>query len=168
MGNLPSRDTYLTQVLNDCMTGASPYTRTMRTHRAYPLLLGIAGALVLLTGTAAAQEATYTVTFEEVTSNCDKQAALSLGKGPLRITRQGENVQIYIPAAGVPVLRGTQRKGGKLKGAAKEDGAGGIRKRYTASGRADDGQIQILFIAELFRGDTSVCSQTWNVTGSQK
>ena len=120
---------------------------------------------MLLTGTAAAQEVTYTVTFEEVTSNCDQQTALSLGKSTLRITRQRENVQIHIPGAGVPVLRGTQRKGGKLKGTAKEEAAGGIRKRFTASGRADDGRLQLLFIAELFRGETSVCSQTWNVTG---
>lgn len=128
--------------------------------------------VLALAGDAAAQSGseTYDVAFESVTSNCDADAALSLTRGRLVLERDSKQVKLRL--AGLPVslpeLRGSQRRGGKLKAKATGTGSGGRRQRLTASGRVEDGTIQLLFIAELHGSDgKSVCSQTWDVTGKR-
>jgi hypothetical protein len=133
-----------------------------------------AALLVLLAGagTAAAQSAgeRYDVTFEGVTSNCTKDRVLALAKGSLVISSTDKEIKLRLERAAVtmPELVGSQRRGGKIKADATATDAQGRRQRLTASGRVEDGAIQLLFIAELYddKGG-SLCSQSWNVTGKR-
>lgn len=154
--------------MNDCVTGASKYTRNMLTHRAS--IIAFAGPLLLLAGMAgpaAAQDGSFSVTFEEVTSNCDaKETGIFQKKGSLQLTSTPGGVQLQI--TGLPVMRGIQRDGGKLKAEAKDTDGKGLRRHFRASGRAQKDEVHILVIAEFYRGDTSLCTQSWNVTGKRR
>lgn len=143
----------------------------MRTFKTQLSAVAVA-AVLAVAGTAAAQSESesYDVTFESVTSNCDADAALALAKGRLVLERDSKQVTLRL--AGLPVslpaLRGSQRRGGKLKAEATGTDARGRSQRLTASGRVEGGTIQLLFIAELRGADgKSVCSQTWDVTGKR-
>lgn len=131
------------------------------------LLVFVAGA-----GTAVAQSAgeRYDVTFESVTSNCTKDRELALAKGSLVVRSTDKEIKLRLERAAVlvPELVGSQRRGGKIKADATATDAKGRRQRITASGRVEDGAIQLLFIAELYddKGN-SLCSQSWNVTGKR-
>jgi hypothetical protein len=130
------------------------------------LLLLVAGA-----GSAAAQSAErYDVTFEGVTSNCAKDRELALAKGSLVINSTDKEIKLRLERTAVtmPELVGSQRRGGKIKADATATDAQGRRQRITASGRVEDGAIQLLFIAELYdEKGGSLCSQSWNVTGKR-
>jgi hypothetical protein len=133
-----------------------------------------AALLVFLAGaaTAAAQSAAerYDVTFEGVTSNCTKDRVLALAKGSLVISSTDKEIKLRLERAAVtvPELVGSQRRGGKIKADATATDAQGRRQRITASGRVEDGAIQLLFIAELYDDKgSSLCSQSWNVTGKR-
>ncbi len=133
-----------------------------------------AALLVLLAGagTAAAQSAgeRYDVTFEGVTSNCTKDRVLALAKGTLVISSTDKEIKLRLERTAVtmPELIGSQRRGGKIKADATATDAQGRRQRIMASGRVEDGALQLLFIAELYddKGG-SLCSQSWNVTGKR-
>lgn len=120
-----------------------------------------------LAGPAAAQEGSFHITFEQVTSNCDpKEAGIFQKKGSLQLTSTPGGVQLQI--TGLPVMRGTQRDGNKLKAEAKDTDGKGLRRHFRASGRARKNEVRILVIAEFYRGDTSVCTQSWNVIGKRR
>lgn len=133
-----------------------------------------AALLVLLAGagTAAAQSAgeRYDVTFEGVTSNCTQDRVLALAKGSLVISSTDKEIKLRLERTAVtmPELVGSQRRGGKIKADATATDAQGRRQRIMASGRVEDGALQLLFIAELYDDKgSSLCSQSWNVTGKR-
>lgn len=153
--------------MNHCVTGSSKYIRKMlMTHRAYLLFAALTGTLLLLSDPAAAQDGSYSVTFDEVTSNCDSTHGLALKKGTLQLTSRERGIQLQM--TGLPAMRGTQRAGGKIKAEAEATDGKGIRRRFRVSGRTRDKGIQLLVIAELYRGETSLCTQSWNVTGQRR
>lgn len=131
-----------------------------------------AALLVLLAGagTAAAQSERYDVTFEGVTSNCTQDRVLALAKGSLVISSTDKEIKLRLERTAVtlPELVGSQRRGGKIKADATATDAQGRRQRIMASGRVEDGALQLLFIAELYDDKgSSLCSQSWNVTGKR-
>lgn len=146
----------------------------MRNSRRSLLGTFTAALLVLLAGagTAAAQSAgeRYDVTFEGVTSNCTKDRVLALAKGSLVISSTDKEIKLRLERTAVtlPELVGSQRRGGKIKADATATDAQGRRQRIMASGRVEDGALQLLFIAELYDDKgSSLCSQSWNVTGKR-
>ena len=131
-----------------------------------------ATALVLLGDVPAAHAqraatVTYDVTFEEVTNNCPSQS-MSLDRGTVRI-RAEAGKQVAVDIANAPTMKGTRGRGGKFKaearGAAALEGATG---KYSVAGRANEAEIQILFIVELYRGKKPLCTQSWSATGKRK
>lgn len=135
-------------------------------------LVVIASALLGLAGSAAAQSAPSSVVyeggFEEITNSCSKEQGLALSKSTVQLTRKGEVVEVTI--SGIPTMTGRQRKGGSFRAEAKKPTAKtpDIEGRYSATGRANDRRVQLVFVAEFYRGKTPVCTQSWDVTGARK
>jgi hypothetical protein len=154
--------------MNRCIPAPSIYTETMPLTRPH-LLLAAASALVALAVPSAAQGdigGSYEVVFTEVADNCE-QEALSIARSQLSIeTRRTDQLVVRIP--GVPAMSGSERRGGQFR-AEVSSGHSPIqntRARYSVAGRVREGQIQLLFIAEFYRGDRPLCTQSFSGTGA--
>ena len=70
----------------------------------------------------------------------------------------------------VPILSGTVSRGGKFQAEVKrgKTAISGVDGRYSIAGRVDGTAIQFLFIAEYYRADKPLCTQSWTATGARK
>lgn len=135
---------------------------------------GASGASVLVVspGEAAAQNAPSSVIyeggFEEITNSCSKEQGMALSKSTVKLARKGESVEVTI--SGVPSMTGRLRRGGSFRAEAKgpRPEQKDIEGRYSATGRANERRVQLVFVAEFYRGTTPVCTQSWDVTGARK
>ena len=129
-----------------------------------------ATGLLALPGAAAAQNAPSSIVyeggFEEITNSCAKDQGMTLSKSTVTLTRKGNTVEVTI--AGVPTMTGRQRRGGSFRAETAKPGEQGVEGRFSATGRANDRRVQLVFVAEFYRGTTPVCTQSWDVTGSRK
>jgi hypothetical protein len=154
--------------LNDCIPAPSIYTETMPLTRPH-LLLTAALALATLASPAAAAGdvgGSYEVVFTEVADNCD-QEALTLARSPLVIDkRRADQLVVRIP--GVPAMTGSERRGGQFRAevSSRHSPIAETRARYSVAGRVREGQIQLVFIAEFYRGERPLCTQSFSGAGA--
>jgi len=109
----------------------------------------------------------YSVKFEEVSNNC-KNTGMTLRTAAIKVAQvKGRSIRMSIPM--VPDMRGAVRKGGKFRAKAKKGRTNiqGIDGRFSAGGRFEGKTIQFVFIAEYFRGDEPLCTQSWNAVGQR-
>jgi hypothetical protein len=141
-----------------------------------PLLALLAAGCLLLAAPADAQRRApdgtiagdYEVKFEQVANNCT-DIGMNLSRGTITVTeRANRRVDLQIPL--VPGLTGTTSGGGKFKAQAPRGRTGiqGVDGQFSAAGRVDDGLIQMVFIAEYYKGKKPLCTQSWNVSGLHK
>ena len=110
----------------------------------------------------------YAATFQEVASNCSG-IGMSLRSSTVELSQSGErNVQVTLPS--VPIMRGVVSRAGKFKAEAKRGKTAiqGVDGRFSIAGRVDDKGIQFLFIAEYYRGNRPMCTQSWNASGPRQ
>ncbi|MCG8423219.1 MAG: hypothetical protein MJE77_35405 [Proteobacteria bacterium] len=138
---------------------------------AFPVLALLAVATpVVPVGQAFAQavsSGSYAVTFEAISNSCE-EVGLRLTNGTLQLTRKGKMVEVDIP--GVPSMKGKLRRGSTFRAEARQARAGaeGIRGRFSAAGRASDKRVQLVFVAEFYRGKKPLCTQSWDVIGTRQ
>lgn len=110
----------------------------------------------------------YKVKFEEVQNSCTN-TGMTLDKSTVEITR-GKRKRIDVTIPMVPLMKGVASKGGKFKAKAKlgTTAIKGVKGRFSVSGRVNDDVIQMVFIAEYFRGTKPLCTQSWNASGLKK
>jgi hypothetical protein len=143
-----------------------------------PVCVALAGALlavVVLSGGASAQTppparvaGKYAASFQEVANNCSG-IGMSLRASTIELHQSGErNVQVTVPS--VPIMRGVVSRAGKFKAEAKRGKTAieGVDGRFSIAGRVDDKGIQFLFIAEYYRGNRPMCTQSWNASGPRQ
>ncbi len=143
-----------------------------------PICVALAGALLAvvgLSGGASAQTppparvaGKYTASFQEVANNCSG-IGMSLRSSTIELHQSGErNVQVTVPS--VPIMRGVVSRAGKFKAEAKRGKTAiqGVDGRFSIAGRVDDKGIQFLFIAEYYRGNRPMCTQSWNASGPRQ
>ncbi len=128
--------------------------RTITTAAAALLCLAVPGS-------ASAQSAeSFAVKFTKVVDNCE--TGLDLTKATMVVTRSDRNISVAIDS--LPVLKGKAGKRGKLRAEANGK-SGAMDARYGLNGRASDGAVQAVFVAEYFQGKTPVCTQSFRVVG---
>ncbi len=126
------------------------------------LAVGIAGSA--LAQPRAAERTTFEVTYQSVADDCAGQG-MTLDRGQVTLRQNGEQVDIDV--SGVGTLRGTRGAQGRFKAQGSGALRGDLESRLSVSGRAD-GQIQMIFIAEFYRGKKPVCTQSWSGQGRRK
>lgn len=104
----------------------------------------------------------YAVAFEVVANNC-KDARIKLDRETLVVSQKGRAVSIAIE--GVPEMKGQLGRRGKLRADAPRSRGGDADSSYGISGRIASGKLHMVFIAEYFRGDKPLCTQSFSVTG---
>lgn len=137
--------------------------------RILPALLIPLLAAALCTSPAAlhaqsdARGGNFASTFEIVVDNCKGEGA-KLDKATIAITQAGAVLTIKIP--GLQDLKGEPGKRGKLRAKASGEADGkGIRGKYGFNGRIRSKKLRAVLVAEFFKGDKPICTQTWSVEG---
>jgi hypothetical protein len=108
---------------------------------------------------------TYEVRFEEIASNCT-ETGMQLRKGEFTLAQdRGRKLEVSFPMT--PVMYGKVNKDGKFRAEAKKGGTAiaGVDGRFSVAGRVNDRVIQLVFIAEYYRGKSPLCTQSWNASG---
>lgn len=129
-------------------------------------------ALLSLAAPAGAQSkgtTTYAVTYMQVADDCEGKG-MSMSKGEVSVITSGQG-KVRLELAGVPPLEGNQaekRGMSRFKAqAAAPTKKTGISGRYSASGRVGKGKLQMVFIAEFYRGKKPLCTQSWSAQGTR-
>lgn len=107
----------------------------------------------------------YEVTFDEIANNC-RETGMRLRKGTFTLAEKKDDaLEVSFPMT--PVMYGKLTRNGKFRAEAKKGGTAiqGVDGKFSVAGRVDDGVIQLVFIAEYFRGKTPLCTQSWNAEG---
>ena len=136
------------------------YVRTVFISLAAALAAGIG------VNAAAAQSSgtqSFAATFEEVSNSC-RDRRLPLKSATIILTVRVDDLDVSIP--GLPLMSGTMRRG-KLRVAATRKESG-VESRFSAVGRAGERQVQLVLVAEYYRGAEPECAQSWNVVGTRK
>ena len=132
----------------------------------------LVAVLLASAGSAFAQSdstQTYAVVFEEITNSCtDANVAMRIDKATIEVSRQKETIRVSIP--NVPAMTGRLRKGGSFKAEAEKRSptTRNVEQRFSSAGRASDSKVQLVFVAEFYRDDKPLCTQSWDVTGPRK
>lgn len=128
----------------------------------------LAATLALFSRSARADgTSTYQVTYLQVANDCNKDG-LTLSKGEV-VLKGGSGDTFTVTVPGVPVMKGTRTTSGKFK--AESRGATdrpGVQGKFSSSGRASKGSLQMVFIVEFYRGKRPLCTQSWSATGKSK
>jgi len=113
----------------------------------------------------AAAVGNYTVKFEEIANNCTR-TGMTLRKGTVEIGKFKSDMTLTVPMTST--MYGSPPRKGKFRVKSKLGGTGiqGVLGKFSASGRANDGVIQFVLIAEFFTGKNKpLCTQSWNASG---
>ena len=137
-----------------------------RTLSTFVTLAGV----VLLGGTsiAAAQgNGSYSVKYEQVADDCEGDG-LTLGAGAA-VAVSGANDKLVVTIAGVTPMRGRRAADGQFKALSQGPGAKpDLRGKYSVSGKTVRDSIEMVFIAQFYRGKRPLCTQSWTVSGARK
>jgi len=110
----------------------------------------------------------YTAKFSSVANNCSA-TGMSLSTASVEVSQEkGRNMSVTIPS--VPIMTGLVSRGGKFRAVTKRGKTAieGVDGKFSAAGRVEKGVIHFLFIAEYFRGEKPLCTQSWNATGPRQ
>ncbi len=110
----------------------------------------------------------YAATFQSVANNCTGMG-MNLSATTVELFQaRDRDVQVTVPS--VPIMRGVVTRAGKFKAEAKrgKTATAGVDGRFSVAGRVDDKGIQFLFIAEYYRADKPMCTQSWNASGPKQ
>jgi hypothetical protein len=140
-------------------------------------LATMAVTLAVSAGAAAAQSrggepvrvaGTYGATFSSVANNCDG-VGMNIATANVELSQSaGRRISVTLPA--VPIMSGVVNRTGKFKASVKrgKTAIAGVDGRFSVAGRVAKDTIQLLFIAEYFKGQKPLCTQSWNATGPRK
>lgn len=107
----------------------------------------------------------YDSRFEEVSDNC-KGPGMELDKAKIVVTMKGKRLQVKM--AEVPTLRGRAGRRGKLRASGEGSGKSpGVKVRYGLNGRVSGSTLQAVFVAEYYKGEKPLCTQSWSVAGKR-
>ena len=127
--------------------------------------------LAMGSGVARADDAavpgTYEVKYDEVSNNCT-QTSTNLTRGTLEVGTKKGGVTVDIER--IPSMAGAAPKAGKIKAQSKlgPSNIEGLDGKFSVAGKADDGVIQLVFVAEYYLKGKPFCTQSWNVSGLKK
>src|SRR5262249_24058488 len=98
---------------------------------------------------------TYDVRYDEVSNNCTN-VGQSFTRGTLKIE---EKKTLTVNIELVPIMVGSEAKGGKLKAQSKLGPSviQGLDGKYSVAGRVDDGVLQLVFVAEYYVKGEPLC-----------
>src|SRR5690606_30728739 len=127
------------------------------------LALAVA-VLVCLASSASAE--TYVVTIADVANNC-KKSLLSIQPPRVSFADQGPNVSVTVGS--LKTLTGTAGKSGSFKAQADQvpTSAADTTATVSASGRRENGALQMVLVAEYFQGKTPSCTQSWSISSKK-
>lgn len=133
-------------------------------------LVGLTTALVAATPPAFAEETAegvYDVRFEEVANNCTN-VGMALGRGQLTVEKKKNNISVDIER--IPVMNGVPGKNGKLRASSKlgVTSIAGLDGKFSVAGAVTAGTLALVFVAEYYVKDKSLCTQSWNISGVRK
>lgn len=124
-------------------------------------------ALVIAPPTASADEdiaGVYEVKFDEVANSCT-QVGMTMGRGTVTLKRKRGKLVVDIER--IPNMVGSLPRDGKLKAESKlgPSTIEGLDGKFSVVGRAGDGMLQLVFVADFFVKRKPYCTQSWNVAG---
>ena len=133
-------------------------------------LVGLTAGLVAATPPAFADETVegvYDVRFEEVANNCTN-VGMALGRGQVTVEKKKNNLSVDIER--IPVMNGVPGKNGKLRASSKlgATSISGLDGKFSVAGTVTSGTMALVFVAEYYVKDKSLCTQSWNVSGVRK
>ena len=142
--------------------------------RIIKLLTALATLTLMATGTEARAQTggvagNYDVTVKSVANSC-KQGALELDQTSA-LTVATDVKDITLDISGAPELRGPLRNRGRFKASGKTKSKAGksvTKGNFSATGRAKDGSIRLVLVAEFFKDGTALCTQSWNIVGNRR
>lgn len=138
-------------------------------RRTIPIRLALVGTMLLAGGSVAlAQPASgnYNVKYEQVADDCDGDG-LTLAPGT--ITLDGDDAKLEVRIPSVTPMKGRRTADGKFKAQAQGPGAKpDLRGKYSVSGKTTRDSIEMVFIAQFYRGKRPLCTQSWTVSGARK
>ena len=142
--------------------------------RIIQLFTALALVALLTTGRAAHAQnesvaGSYDVTVKAVANSCKNGAIALAEKGALTVTTDVKDITLELPAT--PELRGPLRSRGRFKAEGKSRtkvGESVTRGKFSATGRARDGSIRVVLVAEFFKDGTALCTQSWNIVGKRR
>jgi hypothetical protein len=103
--------------------------------------------------------------FEVVADNC-KGEGLKLGKGTVKVSENGKQVNVKIPE--LPTLSGRTGRKGKIRAeATAPTKTPGLSARYGLNARITSDALQGVFVAEYFRASKPQCTQSFSITGKR-
>jgi hypothetical protein len=132
------------------------------------LVAAVVGGVVAAASPARADSAAlgvYEVKYDEVANSCT-QVGMSMMRGT--VTLKMKKGKLVVDIERVPTLRGKPpAKDGKVnaQSALGPSTIEGLDGKFSAVGRASDGVLEILFVAEYFHKRKPYCTQSWNVSG---
>ncbi len=110
----------------------------------------------------------YSVRFTEVANSCEPRK-ISLAKSTIEIIPAGKrSIRVNIPT--IPELKGRRGKRGKFSARVKRGKTiiKGIDGKFSVAGtQASNGKIELVLIAEYYKGKTPLCTTSWNASGKQ-
>jgi len=134
---------------------------------------GLVAVMGLLAGAATPAfadenvDGTYDVSFEEVANNCTN-VGMALGRGQVKVTKAKTNLSVDIER--IPVMNGVPGKNGKLKATSKlgPTSITGLDGKFSVAGSVAGDKLTLIFVAEYYVKDKSLCTQSWNIYGDRK
>lgn len=138
-------------------------------RRVTPIHFVLAGLLLMAASSvsfAQSNGGTFTVKYEQVADDCDGDG-LELAPGV--VVLQGTDAKMVVKIAGVVPMQGRRASDGKFKAQAKGPGAKpDIAGKYSVSGKTTRDAMEMVFIAQFYRGKRPLCTQSWTVSGTRK
>ena len=134
----------------------------------FALVVGGGAASAQPKGEAVRVAGSYKASFSSVASNCDG-VGMNISSAQVELHESaGRKVSVTIPA--VPIMKGSDNRAGKFKASVKRGKTAiqGVDGRFSAAGRVAKDTLQLLFIAEYFKGDKPLCTQSWNASGPRQ
>jgi hypothetical protein len=131
------------------------------------LVVAVAAALMGAASPALADAAlgVYEVKYDEVANSCT-QVGMSMMRGT--VTLKMKKGKLVVDIERIPTLRGKPPgKTGKVnaQSALGPSTIEGLDGKFSAIGRASDGVLELVFVAEYFHKRKPYCTQSWNVSG---
>lgn len=108
----------------------------------------------------------YNATIAMVSNSCAAEKAELPNKAMLVLTKRGNAISLQI-AGKNPKMTGRLRTRGKFKVTGETSMAGGKKGRFSATGRVAANKVQLVLVAEHYRGAKALCSQSWDISGTR-